>query len=75
MACGLEISSYVATTKLFWMDWEPQRIPDPTTNGDFTRCFDQNSVLALMEAINAIRQRIWKEQPRVFQRRRSSKRR
>ena len=43
-----------------------QRIPDPTTSGDFTRRFDQDSVLALMEAINAARQRVWKEQPRGF---------
>jgi hypothetical protein len=46
-----------------------QRIPDPTTSGDFTRRFDQDSVLALMEAINATRQRVWKEQPRGFWRR------
>ena len=32
-----------------------QRIPDPTTSGDFTRRFDQDSVLGLMEAINATR--------------------
>ena len=31
-----------------------QRISDPTTSGDFTRRFDQDSVLALMEAINAM---------------------
>src|SRR6201981_3435255 len=37
-----------------------QRIPDPTTCGDFTRRFDQDSVLALMEAINATRGRVWK---------------
>ena len=43
-----------------------QRIPDPTTSGDFTRRFDQDSVLGLMEAINATRQRVWKEQPRGF---------
>ena len=43
-----------------------QRIPDPTTSGDFTRRFDQDSVVALMEAINATRQRVWKEQPRGF---------
>ena len=43
-----------------------QRIPDPTTSGDFTRRFDQESVLGLMEAINATRQRVWKEQPRGF---------
>jgi len=28
-----------------------QRIPDPTTSGDFTRRFDQGSVVALMEAL------------------------
>jgi hypothetical protein len=43
-----------------------QRIPDPTTCGDFTRRFDQDSVLALMEAINATRGRVWKEQPGGF---------
>src|ERR1700745_3831280 len=43
-----------------------QRIPDPTTSGDFTRRFDQDSVLGLMEAINATRERVWKEQPRGF---------
>src|SRR5271157_2181073 len=43
-----------------------QRIPDPTTSGDFTRRFDQDSVLALMEAINATRQGVWKEQPWGF---------
>src|ERR1700746_3453046 len=43
-----------------------QRIPDPTTSGDFTRRFDQDSVLGLMEAINATRGRVWKEQPRGF---------
>ena len=43
-----------------------QRIPDPTTSGDFTRRFDQDSVLELMEAINATRQRVWEKQPRDF---------
>lgn len=43
-----------------------QRIPDPTTSGDFTRRFDQDSVLALMEALNAVRQRVWKLQPTGF---------
>ena len=28
-----------------------QRIPDPTTSGDFTRRFDQDSVLGLMEDV------------------------
>ncbi len=43
-----------------------QRIPDPTTSGDFTRRFNQDSVLELMEAINATRQRVWEKQPEDF---------
>jgi Transposase DDE domain group 1 len=43
-----------------------QRIPDPTTSGDFTRRFNQDSVLELMEAINATRQRVWEKQPPDF---------
>ena len=43
-----------------------QRIPDPTTSGDFTRRFNEDSVLTLMEAINATRQRVWEKQPEDF---------
>jgi hypothetical protein len=43
-----------------------QRIPDPTTSGDFTRRFDQGAIEALMEALNATRQRVWKVQPQGF---------
>jgi hypothetical protein len=43
-----------------------QRIPDPTTSGDFTRRFNQDSVLELMEAINATRERVWEKQPPDF---------
>ena len=43
-----------------------QRIPDPTTSGDFTRRFHEDSVLELMEAINATRQRVWEKQPPDF---------
>src|SRR6201981_2247537 len=46
-----------------------QRIPDPTTCGDFTRRFDQDSVLGLMEAINATRERVWKSSLGVSSRR------
>lgn len=38
-----------------------ERIPDPTTAGDFTRRFDEDDVLELMEAINSIRPRLWKK--------------
>ena len=43
-----------------------QRIPDPTTSGDFTRRFGEGSTLDLQEAINATRQEVWKKQPRRF---------
>jgi len=37
------------------------RIPDPTTAGDFTRRFSEAEVGALMEAINTIRPKLWKK--------------
>ena len=43
-----------------------QRIPDPTTAGDFTRRFSPPDILSLMEAINQARERVWKEQPKGF---------
>ena len=43
-----------------------QRIPDPTTAGDFCRRFKSGDVEALMAAINAVRPRIWKQQPKSF---------
>jgi hypothetical protein len=36
-----------------------QRIPDPTTAGDFTRRFFESDIVALMDAINAIRPKLW----------------
>jgi hypothetical protein len=44
-----------------------QRIPDPTTAGDFCRRFDSEAqVLLLMEAINEARLRVWKQQETEF---------
>jgi len=43
-----------------------QRIPDPTTAGDFTRRFSPRDTLDMMEAINEARQRVWQEQPPDF---------
>lgn len=37
------------------------RIPDPTTAGDFTRRFSEEEVGELMEAINTIRPKLWKK--------------
>ena len=36
-----------------------QRIPDPTTAGDFLRRFSASDVIALLDGINQIRRRIW----------------
>jgi len=43
-----------------------ERIPDPTTAGDFCRRFEEIHVLQLMSAFNRIRERIWKTQPAKF---------
>jgi hypothetical protein len=43
-----------------------QRIPDPTTSGDFTRRFEEADILNLMEITNTVRQRVWRQQPRGF---------
>jgi len=37
------------------------RIPDPTTAGDFLRRFDEDRVMELMEATNAARVKVWKK--------------
>ncbi len=43
-----------------------QRIPDPTTAGDFCRRFKDHHVEALMDAINEARLRVWAQQPDAF---------
>ena len=42
------------------------RIPDPTTTGDFTRRFATNDIHELMDIINTCRQRVWEQQPQGF---------
>lgn len=42
------------------------RIPDPTTAGDFCRRFREEDVIALMEILNRLRVRIWRDQPPGF---------
>jgi len=40
---------------------QAKRIPDPTTSGDFTRRFEsEDDVLALMDAFNEVRLKVWK---------------
>jgi hypothetical protein len=43
-----------------------QRIPDPTTAGDFCRRFRRNDIEALMTAINETRLLVWRQQPDHF---------
>jgi hypothetical protein len=45
-----------------------ERIPDPTTAGDFTRRFSEAGVYRLMEAVNAIRVRVWRKRLRRSER-------
>lgn len=45
---------------------DAQRIPDPTTAGDFTRRFDASDILTLQECFNRSRQAVWKVQPAGF---------
>lgn len=42
------------------------RIPDPTTEGDFCRRFDEASIRALMHAIDEARLNVWARQPEEF---------
>jgi hypothetical protein len=41
-----------------------QRIPDPTTAGDFLRRFTETDIVALLDAVNGIRRRMWLLLPR-----------
>ncbi len=36
-----------------------ERVPDPTTAGDFLRRFDRDSLLGLMQAMDAVRPSVW----------------
>ena len=43
-----------------------QRIPDPTTAGDFCRPFKAGDVENLMDTINNVRVKVWQQQPASF---------
>ena len=43
-----------------------ESLPDPTTAGDFCRRFDPAAVLALQEAFNRSRVKVWQRQPDAF---------
>src|SRR5437879_13348898 len=43
-----------------------ERIPDPTTAGDFTRRVSEGDITALQECLNRARLKVWKVQPEGF---------
>jgi len=43
-----------------------ERIPDPTTAGDFCRRYTKEDVETLMDIINEVRLGVWKQQPNEF---------
>ena len=43
-----------------------ERIPDPTTAGDFCRRFDETDIRALMRAVDKARLNVWARQPKAF---------
>lgn len=43
-----------------------ERIPDPTTAGDFCRRFREYDVLQLQQAFNRVRRQVWRQQPDKF---------
>jgi hypothetical protein len=43
-----------------------RRIPDPTTAGDFCRRFDETAISRLQSIFNAVRLKVWRQQPESF---------
>ncbi len=65
----LEDIELLRTNEVYLDALETQRIPDPTTAGDFTRRFTcEGPIVALQETINTKRQWLWKRQPKSFRR-------
>ena len=62
----LEDIEYRRQDEVFLNGLEAQRIPDPTTAGDFTRRFSEPDIIAMQECINRARLKVWKEQPEGF---------
>lgn len=56
------------TDKAFLALTGAERLPDPTTAGDFLRRFDAVALLAVQEAINEARVRVWATQPALLRR-------
>jgi Transposase DDE domain group 1 len=62
----LEHIELLRNDEVFLNALEAERIPDPTTAGDFCRRFTETDVVTLMEIFNRVRLRVWAEQPPAF---------
>lgn len=62
----LEHLELLRTNEVYLDALGAQRIPDPTTAGDFCRRFTAWDVLLLMETFNAIRVQLWRQQDEAF---------
>ena len=49
-----------------------ERIPDPTTEGDFCRRFTATDIQTLLDTLNGVRRRVWRNNLRSSSTRRSS---
>jgi hypothetical protein len=68
--CGgscLQDLELLRTNEAYLNALETDRIPDPTTAGDFCRRFaGDQEVLTLLECFNDVRVKVWKQQPNEF---------
>jgi hypothetical protein len=58
---GLEDLETLRHNEAFMDQLGAERIPDPTTAGDFLRRFGAQDVIALLEAINDVREVVWQK--------------
>lgn len=62
----LEHLELLRNNEVFLDALDAQRIPDPTTAGDFCRRFERVQILRLMEIFNETRLKVWAQQPAAF---------
>ena len=57
-----------AGTRLYLDALGARKVPAPSTEGDFLRRFDRDSIWDLMEAVNVARLKVWSSQDEEFYR-------
>jgi hypothetical protein len=62
----LEDIERLRTDETYMNGLDAERVPDPTTAGDFLRRFDAASILALQETFNEARTKVWALQESSF---------